>query len=105
MAASFMQADTDGQARMTTSTTDEIRRASDDHIRGEIRDYDLRAVWSYGHLDYYAGYSVSDWDGLVTDPVPSSPNFSLSPASQGRDRQSIAFNSLHAGVTVRFGKR
>jgi hypothetical protein len=104
---SFLQADTKGRSTQSffgVPPPDEIREASDDNIRGEIRDFDIRAVWSYGRLDYSLGYSMSSWDGLVTDPLPASEAGFIgqdSTASRGRD--AISFNSVHAGITFRFG--
>src|SRR5437773_1296735 len=105
LAVSFLQADTDALATQTVNgTLEEIRRSSDDHIRGEIRDFDLKGVWSYGPLDYYIGYAASEWDGLVTDPLPASNCCGgVNPGSRGR--QTVSFNSVHGGVTFRFGKR
>ncbi|HEU4401180.1 MAG TPA: Lpg1974 family pore-forming outer membrane protein [Candidatus Polarisedimenticolia bacterium] len=105
MSVSFLQADTKGTARAVDSggNVDNLS-VNDDYIRGEIRDYDLKAVWAgYGHLDYYLGYSASEWNGLVADPLPASMTGIGSVQSRGRD--TIAFNSLHGGVIFRFGKK
>ncbi|HXH28403.1 MAG TPA: Lpg1974 family pore-forming outer membrane protein [Candidatus Polarisedimenticolia bacterium] len=105
MVFSFLQADTKGRSSQTLSIgspPSDVAEADDDNIRGEIRDFDLKAVWSYGHLDYFVGYSMSNWDGLVTDPVPSSDN-SFNGGGASRGRNGISFNSVHAGVKWRFG--
>lgn len=102
MAVSFLQANTKGESFSADGrgNTDSLE-AKDDHIRGAIRDYDLKAVWSYGRLDYFLGYTTSEWDGLVTDPVPASTS---SNGSGPRVRDTISFNSFHGGVIWRFGK-
>ena len=106
MAASFMQAKTEGDSTETFNgfvTGTATRQGSDDHVTGEIRDYDFRAVWNYGHIDYFLGYDVSEWDGLVVNPVPLAVNgFQGSIGSS--DRSSVSFNSFHGGVTIRYGK-
>jgi hypothetical protein len=104
---SFLQADTEGNSSQTFGTggtPDDAAKASDDNIRGEIRDYDLKAVWSYGALDFWVGYSMSNWDGLVADPLPANDggHFAIGPVDE-RGRDSISFNSLHAGVAFKFG--
>lgn len=75
---------------------------SRDNVRGEIRDYDLRAVWSWKTFDFYVGYGGSTWEGLVRDPTgdTSGGNVTL---SDGGDRNSMAFDSAHAGVVIRLG--
>ncbi|HEU5179661.1 MAG TPA: Lpg1974 family pore-forming outer membrane protein [Candidatus Polarisedimenticolia bacterium] len=104
---SFLMADTEGnsfQSFAQSGPADDEFTGSDDNIRGEIRDYDLKAVWSYGALDFWVGYAMSNWDGLVTDPIPQNEggHFAIGPADN-RGRDSIAFNSLHAGVAFKFG--
>ncbi len=102
-AFSFLQADTKGESLAVDNTgATDANSAKDDHLRGEIRDYDLRAVWNYGHLDYYLGYSASEWNGLVANPLPSSE--CCTDGNGSRVRDNIAFNSLHGGVVWRFGK-
>lgn len=100
-AFSFLQAKSDGDAFQQFANGNlETITAKDDHIRGEIREYDLKAVWNYGMMDYFIGYRMESWDGLVTDPVLETGfNSSL----QGRD--TMSFNSLHAGVTFKFGQK
>jgi len=101
-AFSFLQADTKGESlAIDNSGATDANSVKDDHLRGEIRDYDLRAVWNYGHLDYYLGYSASEWSGLVTDPLPAAD--CCTSGSGGSIRDNIAFNSLHGGVVWRFG--
>src|SRR5207245_3971740 len=71
MAASFMQARTEGKTSEIPSTGSTLtRKANDDHLLGEIREYDFKAVWNYGRVDYFVGYEASEWDGLVGDPLP-----------------------------------
>lgn len=103
---SFLQGDTEGNSSQlfVASGAEDTNEAKDDHITGEIRDFDVRAVWSYGALDYYLGYSMSSWNGLVTDPVPTIDTFG-SGSTSDRGRDNISFNSLHGGVIWRFGKR
>ncbi len=102
---SLLQADTRGEAHIDNiqPPASETRTGKDDHLRGEIKDFDVRAVWSYGKLDYYLGYSVSSWGGMVVDPVPATtgPFIAIgSVADRGRD--TISFNSLNAGIVWRF---
>jgi hypothetical protein len=104
---SFLQADTEGnsfQRFAASGTPDDTNEASDDNVRGEIRDYDLKAIWSYGALDFWVGYSMSNWDGMPTDPVPGNEggHFAAGPISH-RSRDEVSFNSLHAGVAWKFG--
>lgn len=103
---SFLQGDTKGNSSQLFVTTgfEDTNEAKDDHITGEMRDFDVRAVWSYGALDYYLGYSMSSWNGLVTDPVPAINTFNIG-STNDRGRDNISFNSLHGGVIWRFGKR
>jgi hypothetical protein len=106
MAFSFLQGKVDAATTQNVQTTlgtffDSIT-VSNDNIRGEIRDYDLRAVWSWKSVDAYFGYGGSTWDGLVADPTGEMVNFPVT-KSDGQDRSSIGFNSLHAGVVFRFG--
>ena len=104
---SFLQADTEATGSMSDDTGVPILgfQASDDNTSGEIRDVWVEAVWSYDHLDWYLGYAVSSWDGLVTDPfsnVGQSP-FLILPITGGRGREGISFNSAYGGVRWRFG--
>ncbi len=104
LAVSFMQADTSGDGFLSdyTGATFQTVEANDNNIRGEIRDYGLKAVWNIGPADLFIGYEASDWDGLVTDPLTSQQGFSYgAPSRRGRD--SVAFNSIHGGVRWRFG--
>lgn len=104
LAISFMQADTEAIATQTVDATlGDVRVVQDDNLRGEIRDYDARAVWSYGALEYYLGYSGSVWDGLVADPLPA-PSCCGFVQTGGRQRESIGFNSVHAGIVWRPGR-
>jgi len=98
---SFLQADTSGtatQVDLVNNLTD-TNRASDDNVRAEIRDFHFRAVFTTGRLDWYVGYSVSTWDGLVVNPVPALTAFSTPPA---HNRDSVSFNSASIGVKWRF---
>jgi len=105
---SFMQADTEGESFSTSGTPsdppDDVFSAEDNNIRAEIRDYDLRAQWEYDKFEWWVGYQVSTWEGMVTDPLTQNEggHFAIGPASN-RGRDNIAFNSLHAGVTFKFG--
>jgi hypothetical protein len=110
MVISVLQANTDAEANRTAwdfpinpPPLEDQHKTSDDNVRGEIRDIDVRAVWSYQMLDYYLGYSVSTWDGLVADPLNGGACCTVGTAT-GSSRDTIAFNSLHGGVVWRFGK-
>jgi hypothetical protein len=101
MAWSFMQANTDGEATQNNNGALDQITSSDDHVMGEIRDYDVRAVWNWSALDFYVGYGGQTWEGLVADPIDGS---CCGANGSGRStRDSVAFNSAHAGVTFRFG--
>src|SRR6266699_1284376 len=105
---SFMQADTKGDATVEDVTTggSQRREAKDNHIRGEIMDFDIKGVWSYGRADYYLGYTMSSWGGMITDPVPASAgNFVSIGSVNDRTRDTISFNSVHAGFIWRFHSR
>ena len=98
MGLSFMQADTDGESSATLDllgpTPFARSNVSDDNIRGQIQEYDFKALWSFGPVDWYLGYSFSDWEGLVSDPLPRE-------GTRGRDN--ISFNSIYAGIIWRVG--
>lgn len=104
---SFMQADTEGtsfSAFSPSGTPDDEFLAEDDNIRAEIRDYDVRAQWEYDNFQWWVGYQVSTWEGMVTDPLTQNEggHFAIGPASN-RGRDNVAFNSLHVGVAFKFG--
>src|SRR5262245_44543612 len=104
MAFSFLQADTEGLATATfPSGAIQTFHSEDDHLRGNLQEYGLRAVWNSGPVDYFLGFSDYAWTGLPTDPVPAGGccSGSLFPSSRGRE--SVSFDALHAGVLVRFG--
>ena len=108
LAVSFLQADTEGIAtQQFPGGAVETRRAADDYVRGTIWDFDMRAQWSSGPLDYYVGYTASTWEGMVADPVPGNPATGASPflppATPARGRESIGLDGWHAGVVWRFG--
>lgn len=104
---SFLQADTEGNAKLsddTGTTLAEEIEVKDDNIKGEIRDFGIKAIWDVGPVDVYVGYEASNWDGLVTDPfaggglVPGNGN------QRGRDN--ISFNSWNVGARWQFqGKK
>lgn len=106
LAVSFLQADLDGKSRQGTnfSGLDEVRIADDDNVRGEIREYGVKAVFNTGPVDLFIGYGVQSWDGLVADPLPPNEggHFALGPAA-ARDRDTISFNSITGGAKWRFG--
>jgi hypothetical protein len=102
MAFSFLQGSTEAVTTQNASGTLDALAVKDDNVRGEIRDYDLRAMWSWKPVDVYFGYGGSTWDGLVEDPTGEMVNFPVT-KSDGSDRSSIGFNSLHAGIVLRFG--
>ena len=80
----------DSDFQVPTFTREEV-----DSVRGEIRDFHLRAVWTFARSDFYIGYSSSVWSDLVRDPVGTS--------FRGAERDDISFDSLNAGVRFRFG--
>ena len=102
MAFSFLQGSTDAKRTENASGTLDEVEGSNDNIRGEIRDYDLRGVWMWNNFDVYLGYGGQTWDGLVADPLGGASGNSVS-TYQSSTRDSIAFNSLHAGMVFRFG--
>jgi major outer membrane protein len=105
-AFSFLQADTKGDSSQVflAGPTTETNHGEDGNIRGEIRDFDLKGVWNCGKVDWFVGYSMSSWDGMPADPVPANEGGHQAIGSTStRSRDSIAFNNLHAGVTIRFG--
>lgn len=101
MAFSFLQASTDAMATQNANGTLDSLTSSDDNLRGEIRDYDLRAVWSWDHFDFWVGYGGQTWDGLVSDPINGSCCGASGADSTQRDN--VSFNMAHAGVAFRFG--
>lgn len=107
MAVSFMQANSDHDSSEMPGTNPTPAptitfKGSNKHNRGEIRDFDFKVVWDYGPVDYFVGYEASEWDGLVTDFLVTALCCAPSPADGAR--QTIAFNSFHAGITYRFGR-
>ena len=103
MAVSFMQADTEGVATQDDGSPLQVRFAEDDNIRGEIREYHVKGVWTAGPVDWYLGYSAADWDGLVTDPLAQTGDDLLPLGPSVRGRETISFNSINAGIIWRFG--
>jgi len=111
-AFSFLQGDLSGTSHQSCPAgsncdgagvrSHEENEASDGNVRGDIQDYHVRAVWNHGPIDWYVGYGMSAWGGLVADPVPAiiSPAVGATP-SRGRDN--IAFSGWQAGVRYRFG--
>jgi hypothetical protein len=75
-----------------------------DSQRAEIRDYGVKAVWHQGPVDIFLGFKSSNWDGLVSDPVPpiGGDNYGIGQAGSS-SRDSIAFNSWHLGATWKIG--
>lgn len=102
MAFSFLQGSTDALTTQNAGGNLDSLKASDDNVRGEVRDYDLRAVWSWKTVDAYFGYGGSTWDGLVADPTGDMVEL-FATKSGVHDRSSIGFNSVHAGIVLRFG--
>jgi hypothetical protein len=102
LAFSLLQGSTDAVTTQTAVGGFDDLTVSNDNIRGEIRDYDLRAMWSWKTVDAYFGYGGSTWDGLAADPTGDMNNLGAT-KSDGHDRSSIGFNSFHAGVVFRFG--
>jgi hypothetical protein len=102
MAFSFLQGSTQSQRSIQSVVGSDRVEVDADNVRGEIRDYDLRGVWMWENLDVYLGYGGQTWDGLVEDPLGSGSCCSVS-TYQTSTRNSIGFNSLHAGIVFRFG--
>jgi hypothetical protein len=102
MAFSFLQGSSDFLTTQNAGGLFDSVTSSDDNIHGEIRDYDLRAVWSWKKVDAYFGYGGSTWEGLVADPSGEMVEL-LATKSGNHDRSSVGFNSLHAGMVFRFG--
>jgi hypothetical protein len=102
MAFSFLQGDTQSERTINANGSLDQVQVDTDNVRGEIRDYDLRGVWMWENLDVYLGYGGQTWDGLVADPLGSGSCCSIS-TYQSSTRDSIGFNSLHAGIVFRFG--
>ncbi|MFQ5700632.1 MAG: Lpg1974 family pore-forming outer membrane protein [Acidobacteriota bacterium] len=102
LTASILQADTNGAAVQQFFDTAgglvvaETNEANDDNLRAQILDIDVRAVWKLRYFDVFLGYQGSTWDGLVEDPLPS---------ANGTERDTVSFNSIHAGITWRFSPR
>jgi hypothetical protein len=117
VAASLLQAKTKAEADVFQTdltglffptTIGETIRDEDDFVRGHILDLDLRAVWSAGPIDVYAGYTVSSWEGIVRDPLP--PRSSGFPFPSGLpsgadSRDGISFNSVQVGIRWRIPAR
>jgi hypothetical protein len=102
-AFSFMQAKSDGEASQAQpGIKSESLSVSDDSLRGLIMDFDLRGVWTIGNWGIWAGYEMSDWGGIATDPFPGASSF-VGPMTP-RGREDVSFNSFHGGVSWRFGK-
>ena len=77
---------------------------SDDSQRGEIRDYGLKAVWHQGPVDIFVGFRSSNWEGLVSDPVPPIGGGLYGIGQAGSDgRNDVTFNSWHVGAKWRIG--
>jgi hypothetical protein len=111
MAFSFLQGSNDAEMNQTqtfysgglpvTTYVDQIK-SSDNNIRGEIRDVDVRALWEYNNLGFWVGYGGQTWSGLVADPSGEEPCCSATRTAHS-SRDSVAFNSIHAGVAFKFG--
>jgi hypothetical protein len=101
-AFSFLQGNNDATMKQnSTGTLDQIK-SSDDNVRGEIRDFDVRAMWEYDNLGFWVGYGGQTWDGLVADPSGEEPCCDATRTAHS-SRDSVAFNSIHAGVAFKFG--
>jgi hypothetical protein len=106
LAFSILQGTSDQHTiQIANGVVDELK-LSTDHIQGEIRDYDLRAVWSWPRFDLYVGYGGQTWDGLPKVRTGSEIQLTtgLPTKAVSDDRSSIGFMSYHAGVVWRFGK-
>jgi hypothetical protein len=106
LAFSVLQGKTDQKTTQNASGIVDELKLSADNIHGEIRDYDLRAVWSWPKFDVYLGYGGQTWEGLVKDRTGDQINLvtGLPTRANGDDRSAIGFQSYHAGVVWRFGK-
>jgi hypothetical protein len=106
MTFSSLRSSAEAEALQIRDTFLDTLETRDDSVKGQMLDVGLRVVWSYAKLDYYVGYSSSTWDGLVADPLAGANGASSGPASTPADRtrDSISFDSVHAGIVWRFGK-
>lgn len=106
VAVSYLLARTEGMGTATfPSGIVHMIHGEDDHLRGTIWDYDLRAVWRFRDVDPYIGFTSSDWEGLPADPIPAGGCCTGGLASDSRGRQTVTFTSVHAGLIWRFGGR
>ena len=99
---SLLDANTDGRSSQTLPgfSIDETKTGKDDNARGEIRELELKGVWSSGPVDISLGLAYSTWEGLVKDPVPAS-GFLL--VGEETSRDSVGFTSYQVGVKWRIG--
>jgi hypothetical protein len=106
MAFSILQGTSDQNTKQIVGATVDELKLSTDHISGEIRDYDMRAVWSWPRFDLYVGYGGQTWDGLPKVRTGSEIQLTtgLPTKVASDDRNSIGFMSYHAGIVWRFGK-
>lgn len=105
-AFSFLQAETDGTAKLSDDAgvfnNGEKITGNDNNIKGEIRDFGLKAVWDVGPVDIYVGYSASNWDGLVVDPITT--GVAVPNAVNQRSRDNISFTSWNVGARWQFSQ-
>ncbi|MCI0568088.1 MAG: hypothetical protein L0Z52_07855 [Acidobacteria bacterium] len=80
----------------------EIRSGEDDDIGGSILDLELKGVWSAGPVDILLGFTSSQWNGFVRDPVPATGDLWV---SESGSNDSISFNSFEVGLVWRIGGR
>jgi len=106
LAFSLLQAKTDGDASQSCPSCPyrESLSVSQDNLRGMITDIDLKAIWKWKQFDVWVGYSVSEWEGIVTDPISGNDGDPGIGPTYPNGRDAISFNSLHAGIKWRFGK-
>ena len=109
LAVSFLQGTSKGSSSFCDggcggSFQQDDTEGSDDSMRGEIRDYGLKAVWHQGDFDIFAGFSSSNWDGLPSnpDPGPEGGHFAIGSVSD-KDRSDVTFNKWSVGARWRFG--
>jgi len=74
----------------------ETATSSSDSRNGSIIDASLAGVWRLGRADVVLGIEVSQWNGLVEDPIP---------AEEAGSRDTISFTSAYVGLRYWFKDR
>ena len=106
---SEMMASTDGEASQTfvdggfscgAPPCVEVLKGKDDNLHGSILDVDLKGVWTAGPVDISLGFSSSNWQGFVKNPVPANGFLFL---SESPPHDSVGFTNFEVGVRWKFG--